>query len=465
MSSPPARRILVVDDEPDMLLLIPVRLRAEGFVVEVAASAEEALEILARSSFELVLTDLMLPGLSGIELLERVQRNWPGTDVILLTAHGTIQTAVEAVRKGAVDFLTKPIRSEELLLRVQNALKRRALEREVEDLRSQIERARGASDLIIGESPAIRGVLQQVARLAERDVTVVIYGESGTGKELVARAIHRQSRRSAGSFVVVNCGALSEELLRDELFGHEKGAFTGAHAHKKGLFDEAHGGTLFLDEVGEIPQAVQVQLLRVLQFHEFTRVGGTQTIHVDVRILAATNRDLKRAVQEGSFREDLFYRLEVVPLRVPPLRERREDIPLLVHHFVSRFRAELGVDAKGFTPEAIRELAHYGWPGNIRELENRIKRLLVMTTHEWIGVDSLVVDAEGGSFDDPEQVLPYGVYKQRILESCDRAYFERLLRRHAGNVSEAARAAGLDRKSLWRKMKGAGLDPAPFRNR
>jgi two-component system response regulator HydG len=465
MVVPETPRILLVDDEPDMLKLIPVRLRAEHFEVEVARSGPEALDRLSRESFALLITDLMMPGMSGLELLDRVRKSWPEMAVIILTAHGTIEGAVDAVKKGATDFLTKPVRSGELLLRVNNALHQWELEREVRELRGQIQRSRQASDLIVGQSQAVRRVLQQISRLASRDVAVVIYGESGTGKELVARAIHRESGRKDGPFVAVKCGALSEELLRDELFGHEKGAFTGAHAQKKGLFEEAEGGVLFLDEIGEISSAIQVQLLRVLQSQEFTRLGGTQTIQANVRIISATNRDLQRAVKEGRFREDLFYRLDVVPIRIPPLRERREDIPLLVAHFVQRFQQELGrIEARGFTPEAIRELCNRDWPGNIRELENKVKRLMVMSNREWIGVDSVVTDLADSALSDAPQTLTYDRYKQRVLENTDRAYFEAVLRRHRGNVSESARSAGLDRKSFWRKMKRYGLDAVSFRN-
>ncbi len=456
--------VLLVDDDRQVLSSISSALATRGLTSEVAASGEEALEKLGEHVFEMMLADVSMPGMSGIELLERARRQWPGMAVVMLSAHQSVPTVVEALKKGAIDYLVKPFRLEELLVRTENVLRHRRLEQEVEELRAKMQESEERPKRLIGQSKSLLAVLEQISMVARNDVAVVIYGESGTGKELVAREIHDQSPRREKRFVVVNCGALSEELLRDELFGHEAGAFTGAQAQKKGLFEVADGGTVFLDEIGEVSHGVQVQLLRVLQSHEFTRLGGTSTIHANVRVISATNRDLAEEVRNGRFREDLYYRINVVPIQVPPLRERRDDIPLLVNHFTHKFKARLDVQPEGFTPEAVEALMRLDWVGNVRELENSIKRLLVMRNDRWI--DPAALQSITGLTEPREPVgsLPYREQKRRVLEGFDREYLRNLLTRCGGNVSRAAQAAEIDRKSLWRKLKQYGLNAGQYRS-
>ncbi|MBI2566209.1 MAG: sigma-54-dependent Fis family transcriptional regulator [Candidatus Schekmanbacteria bacterium] len=457
-------QVLVVDDDEEIREPVRLILEAEGLTVTTVPSAESAVAILGEVPFALMITDLSLSGMDGLTLLQRAQSLAPRMSSIILTGHGTVQTAVKALKMGAADYLTKPIRPDELMLRVKKVLHQWELENQVQALQQDANRRqRRMSDVLVGESAAMRDIATQIAMVAKSDVTVLITGESGTGKEVVARAIHRMSKRQEAPFVIVNCGALSEELLRDELFGHEPGAFTGATKAKKGFFDEADGGTLFLDEIGEMTPPIQVQLLRVLQSQQFTRVGGTKTIEVDVRLLSATNKNLEREVKRGTFREDLYYRINVVPIVTPPLRERRDDIPLLVNHFMARFRAELDVTTKGFTPRAMRLLMEHEWPGNVRELANKVKRLMVMTNQEWIDTDALGAVTPGAVSIQPSAEEPYQVQKTRFLDLFDRRYLEESLRRFGGNVSRAAQAAGMDRKSFWRKLKRCELDAELFR--
>ena len=373
-----AEKILVVDDEANMLALCESVLRKEGYVVVCAASAEEALTQLETDSVDLLIADLRLPGMDGLELVQRVKTQQPGLPYLLLTGHGTIQSAVAAMKDGAADYLTKPVDVEELKVVVKKTLEMRRLTREVQHLRLQV-----ASDHefpeIIGRSKVMQALLRQVQLIAGSDSTVLLQGESGTGKELIARALHRSSPRRDRPFITLDCGTIPESLLESELFGYVKGAFTGANANKKGLWEEAHGGTLFLDEIGDIPLTFQAKLLRVLQEGQIRSVGSTKQITVDTRVVAATNKDLKLEVRAHHFREDLYYRLAVVPLRLPPLRERREDIPVLVEHFVAKYCTRMHKEGKQLPPAILRQLMDTAWPGNVRELEHAIERAVLLS--------------------------------------------------------------------------------------
>jgi len=456
-------RILVVDDEAPQLEILRLILGSEGYEVATAASGRAALAALRREPFEVVLSDLKMPDLSGIALLEQILHEQPGACVVLMTAHGSIDSAVEAMRKGAFDYLTKPLDREDLLLAVSRAAERTRLLSENRRLREEL-RGRFRLENIVGEHGAMQEVFRVVQKVARSTSTVLIYGESGTGKELVARAIHGASDRRDRPFLAVNVAALPETILEAELFGYEKGAFTGADARKVGLFEQASGTTLFLDEVGELKRDLQVKLLRVLQEREILRVGGTEPVPVDVRVVAATNRDLERETREGRFREDLFYRLHVIPITLPPLRERRTDIPLLVEHFLARHggpgRACL------VAPEALEALVAYSWPGNVRELESVIERTLLLAEGDAVRLEDLPASVRanlgrGGAgipIDIPENGLD--------LEQLERSLILRALDKSGGNVTRAARLLGLSRRTLQyrlEKIEGArnGAPTAP----
>ena len=371
-------RILIADDEPLTLELVVERLQAEGYEVEVVSGGEEAIEAARKSSFKLVLTDLSMPGMGGMEVLAHFVKHYPETPVIVLTGFGTIETAVEAIKLGAYDYLSKPANLDEIVLTLKRAIEHKDLKEENVALRSQIQEQH-RPDRLIGQSSAIQHLYRIIKRVAKTDSTVLITGESGTGKELIANAIHYQSPRRDMPFVPINCGAIPEELLESELFGHEKGAFTGAFKERRGRFELANKGTVFLDEIGEMSPKLQVKLLRFLQETKFQRVGGSRTVEVDVRILAATNKDLERAVAENEFREDLFYRLNVIPIHVPPLRERAGDIALLIQHFLKQHCLKKNIPQKQMSEAAVESLEQYDWPGNVRELENVIERLVILT--------------------------------------------------------------------------------------
>src|SRR5262252_2424856 len=371
-------RILVVDDEVNARTALAELLRDEGFEVETAADAFKALGKFEAFTPHIVVTDLKMPGMDGIELVKKLRAVEDPPSVIVMTAFGAVSSAVDAMRAGAAEYLTKPINFDELLVVVDKVMEHLELKRETRQLRARV-RDRVAPSNIIGSSPPMQRVFEITDQVAPSKATVLIAGESGTGKELVANAIHARSPRANGPFVKLHCAALAETLLESELFGHERGAFTGAVARKDGRFSIADGGTLFLDEIGEISPSVQVKLLRFLQEREFERVGGNETITVDVRVIAATNRDLRQMVAEGKFREDLYYRLNVVTIDVPPLRARRSDVPLLATHFLKRFAEENGKRIEGFTDEALERLTRYAWPGNVRELENAIERAVIVS--------------------------------------------------------------------------------------
>ncbi|MBI4611678.1 MAG: sigma-54-dependent Fis family transcriptional regulator [Candidatus Rokubacteria bacterium] len=458
---PEAReRILVVDDEENMVHFLSKLLRGEGFEVEGVRTGEAALERLRAGPFELVLTDLKLPDTDGIGILKVARELHPETVVILITAYGTIESAIEAMRAGAYDYVTKPFRATEILQVVEKALERVRLRREVIQLRQAVEARFGFASLV-GKSAKMQEVYTQIEKVAAARGAVLIQGESGTGKELVAKAIHFNSPRKSGPFVVIDCGAIPEALQESELFGHERGAFTGAVATKKGLFEEAHGGTLFLDEVAELASGLQAKLLRALQDGEIRRVGGTRALHVDARIICATNRDLATEVREGTFREDLFYRLNVFPIFLPPLRERREDLPLLVDHFRDRLAPDGGRPPKRLSPEALRAMMAYPWPGNVRELEHAIERAALLSEGEEVTVRDLPPEILAPK-DELTVILPDSAvsFKEtlgRLIREVEARLIRRALGQSGNNRTEAARLLGISRRALLYKLKAYGL--------
>jgi DNA-binding NtrC family response regulator len=451
------RRLLIVDDEESFRKLTARELERSGYVVEGAANLAEARAALAKGNFHVVLLDVRMPDGSGLDLLPEIRESVPGTDVVMLTAFGTVQEAIRAMKEGAHDFLTKPCKLAELEAVLDKVLEKQALERGNTALQREVQRLIPAAGFV-GDSPQIREMLALLARVAETDSTVLIRGESGVGKELIARAVHRQSMRSRQPFVVVDCASLHENLLQSELFGHEKGAYTGAVRLKHGLFEVADRGTIFLDEIGEITPPLQVKLLRVLETGTFRRVGGTIDIKVDVRIIAATNRALESMMKEKSFREDLYYRLNVFSLSIPPLRDRREDIPLLVEHFI-RNSAIAPKRSVRVTPEAMEVLTRYLWPGNVRELENVIERALILCdagaiepVHLPLGVR--LEPSFQASQDDGGLVT---------LEEVERRYVKRVLDECNGHRQKAANILGISERNLYRKIKelGGAKEEAP----
>jgi len=450
-------RVLVVDDERAILIALGGLLRKEGYEVETAGSAEHALSALGGEPFDLLLTDLSLgKGLSGIDLLERAKRLRPEMPVVVITAHGTEKTAVEAMKKGAEDYVPKPFDNDEIRLVVRRALERTRLEREHRMLQEQIEREYGFGSLI-GSGEAMRRVFETIKKVAETDLTVLVRGESGTGKELVAQALHYRSARRKRPFVAVNCAAISRELVESELFGHEKGAFTGADARRVGRFEAAQGGTLLLDEVGDMPLETQAKVLRVLQERSFERVGGASPVRVDVRVVAATHRDLEAEVARGRFRQDLYYRLRVVELELPPLRERLADVPALVDRFLGQLAERLERNKAGISPEATAALARHAWPGNVRELRNVVERAAVLASGERIELSDLGLDEARELAGSDLLSLPFSEAKRRAVEQFERRYLEQALERHAGNVSRTAEAIGMVRQSLQQKLRELGL--------
>lgn len=382
-------RILVVDDEESMRRFFGLTLKREGHAVETSAGVNDAIEKLAAFSYDLILSDIRLGDGSGLDVLREAKSQDPDVPVVMMTAYASAETAVEAMKLGAVDYLSKPFNIDEVKIVVKNNLRTRNLVIENRALKAELSRAKKAESELVYQSQAMARVVAMLDRVAQMDASVLVTGESGTGKELVTKMIHVRSNRTDRPFVSVNCGALPESLFESELFGYEKGAFTGADRRKQGLFEAADRGFLFLDEIGEMPVRMQVKLLRVLQEHRIRRVGGTDEIAVDVRVLAATNRDLEKEVREGNFREDLYYRINVIPIRIPPLRERREDVPVLISHFMRRFCERLGEEPKELTPRALSYLENYDWPGNIRELENTVERLVALTQSSVIDVEHL----------------------------------------------------------------------------
>jgi nitrogen regulation protein NR(I) len=459
--------VLVVDDENNIRRVLAALLKREGYEVTVAADGEQALAAMHRAPFDVVVTDLVMPRLGGMDLLRRVGADFPDVPVIMITAHGTVDTAVEAMKAGAFDYITKPFDQDELSKVIAKATRARVLEGQ----HVHPPAAEGEKPPLVGQSPTMRAIYDVIARVADSPSTVLITGESGTGKELVAQALHRGSSRRSQPLIKVNCAAIPKDLVESELFGYEKGAFTGAVGSKPGRFELADGGTLFLDEIGEIPVEMQVKLLRALQESEFERVGGIKTLRVDVRLIAATNRDLKALISEGRFREDLFYRLNVVPVELPPLRDRREDIPLLVQHFVEKYDRRLGKRVERVDDAAMEILLGYSWPGNIRELENVMERSVLFADGPVIGAgqlpESLRERAPGvglpvaavgplGAIAAPSGASMKDIVRQAQAE-LERTLIARALEETGGNVTRAAKRLQISRKSLQVKMKELGL--------
>ncbi|RMF68781.1 MAG: sigma-54-dependent Fis family transcriptional regulator [Calditrichaeota bacterium] len=443
-------KVLIVDDEPKMCKVLRFALEPEGYTVVTAETAEEAMEKLGANEFDLVVTDLKMPGKDGLYVLHEAKKRSPDTEVVLMTAYATAQTAVEAMKKGAYDYIIKPFEMDELKLKVRHIMDKRKLAAENLQLRRELKDKYSLENMV-GHSGVMQQVYKMVERVAPTDATVLIRGESGTGKELVAQAIHQLSPRAAEPFVAVNCGALPESLLESELFGHEKGAFTGADKMKVGRFELAGKGTIFLDEIGDIAPATQIKLLRVLQNRQIERLGGVKTIQIQARTIAATNRDLEEAMREGGFREDLYYRINVFPIYLPPLRERKEDIPELVAHFLTKF----GRSADDIDSAALERLLHYDWPGNVRELENIIERSLIMSTSGVIRLEDLPphirsasAPARAGSFDIPSEGLS--------LEQVERDLIKNALAKAGGNKSKAAKLLGITRRKLYSMMERLG---------
>ena len=446
------RRILVVDDELNIRGALVTLLEKKEYQVRGAASAEEALEQLETTPADLVLTDLKMPGMGGMEFLRQLKQKWPDTEVLIMTAFGSIDTAVEAMRCGAYDYITKPIDRERFAVVVEKALERRALAFENKQLKDRLE-TRTRFEQMIGESEPMQRVYSLVDMVADSDVTVLLTGESGTGKELVARAIHHRSHRANGPFVTLNCGALPENLFESELFGYEKGAFTGATTNKMGRFELADGGTLLLDEVGELSLKSQVDFLRVLETKEFRRLGGTKIVRVDTRIVAATNRNLREAVKEGDFREDLYYRLNVVPIPLPPLRERGDDIPLLADRFMEEFSAQHHREQKEISRQAMRLLRLYAWPGNIRQLRNLIERLVVTVKDPLIEPDHLPEEIQASRDDARTMVVSLG----SPLKDIEREAIRRTLTEVTNHREKAAKLLGISLRTLQYKIKEYGI--------
>jgi len=452
------RSILVVEDEAKMRRLLELQLGEEGFLVHSAADAETGLQLLVREKPDLVVTDLRLPGMSGLEFLQAVKRANDALPVVVMTAYGTVESAVSAMKVGASNYVTKPFSFDELLLVIRKELDAHRLREENRSLHEALGR-RYAYTNIVSQSDKMQSVLALVERVAPTNSTVLLGGESGVGKDLIARAVHEHSQRASGPFVKINSTAIPENLLESELFGYEKGAFSGATGSKPGKFELADKGTLFLDEIGDVPGAIQVKLLRVLQDREFERLGGTKTHKVDVRLIAATNRDLRAALEEGTFREDLYYRLNVVAIDIPPLREHKEDIPALANFFLERYSKEAAKPITAITPEAMKRLVDYHWPGNVRELQNIIERGVALSIGSTLDAADIYLDdpAKRPAVANSPSVLPPGV----TIEQWEDEAIREALRRAGGNKSQAARALGLSRNALRYRLSKLGVpDPS-----
>ena len=446
-------RILVVDDEKNYLVVLEALLRSEGYDVLTADSGAAALRLTEDDEPDMVVTDMKMPRMTGTELIGKLKERYPELPVIVMTAFGTVENAVEAMKLGATDYIAKPFENQELLLTIEKSLKMRRLMTQNRLLREEL----GGFGEIIGQSSAMRQVYAMVEKVADAKATVLITGESGTGKELIARALHARSSRAEEPFVAVNCMAITETLLESELFGHEKGSFTGATSSRKGRFELAHRGTLFLDEIGEIPPSTQVKLLRVLQERTFERVGGSQPITVDVRIVAATNRDLAERVKLGKFRDDLFYRLNVVRLEMPVLRERAEDLPLLVAHFVKKYAAEVGRPLPKVSAQAMQAIYDHSWPGNVRELENALERAVILCGEEiQVGDLPLEVSEQAGAGVAATE-LPSGMTINQAVEDLEKRMIQRALAEANGVAAHAAQALGVTKSNLAYKIKKYGL--------
>jgi two-component system, NtrC family, response regulator GlrR len=449
-------RLLVVDDDLNILKVLKMRLESEGYQVETAADIAKAKDLAVKNEYELAILDMKFSGGSGIELMKSIREVDRDLPVIILTAYGTIESAVEAMKEGAYIYLTKPFDYRELLLQIKNGIEKSNLAREVKRLRSIINKDHNIQN-IIGRSEAMKQVFDLTALAAESNSNVFISGESGTGKGMIARALHQLSDRKDKAFVSLNCAAIPETLLESELFGFEKGAFTGAVTNKKGLFLQADGGMIFLDEISEIPLSMQGKLLKALEEKEFYPLGAQKPAKVDIRIVSASNKGIEKEVEKGSFRSDLFYRIHVIPIRMPPLRERKEDIPLLVEHFLAKCAAKMNKPIKNITPQALQKIMIYSWPGNVRELENVIECAVVMARDDEIGEEMLVITNQNT---DENAFLPFKESKQDF----ERNYLLELMKISKGNVSQAAKIAGKYRADLYALLEKYNLNPPDFRN-
>jgi two-component system response regulator HydG len=450
----PERRgkLLLVEDDPEMLLLVSEHLEGEGYAVVGAGRGAEAIGELRSGEFDVVLTDLRMPGVDGMDVLRTARETQPGVPVILFTAFGSIETAIQAIRQGAYDYVTKPFALEEITLLVGRALEHRRLRAENISLRQELE-GRYRFENLLGKSPAMQAVFALIRQAAPGDASILISGESGTGKELVAKALHYNSPRSERPFVPINCAAIPASLLESELFGHVKGAFTGAVKARRGLFREAEGGTLFLDEIGDLAPELQAKLLRVIEDRAVRPVGSDEAIPMDLRLMAATNKDLPARIREGSFREDLYYRLAVIPIQLPPLRERREDIPLLAEHFLRRAEAASGKAIRGFTPEAMSALLQHPWPGNVRELENVVERAATLAASAEIPPEALLLDASAAPA--PAHLLAQAA-RRPTLDELTAEYVSLVLRETGGDKEKAAQILGVSKRTLYRWEKQPG---------
>ncbi len=449
------RKILVVDDDRNLLELVKMRLETADYDVTTALREEEAIEAAKNQVFDLSIVDLQLVHQDGISLMEELHLILPEMPVIILTAYGSIESAVEAMKRGAYSYLTKPFEPQDLLLQIDRALENRRLTVEINRLKGLLEERYDFAN-IVARSEKMKRVLEMVSQIARTESTVYIHGESGTGKELIAKAIHLASERKDKPFVAINCAALPETLMESELFGHEKGAFTGAVRTTRGLFTQAHGGTLFLDEIGDMPLSIQAKLLRALQERQFYPVGSEKPVEVDVRVIVATQKDLESQVKQGLFREDLFYRIHVIPINLPPLRERKEDIPLLVEHFLNRFSQQMKKKVKGLMPQAMQKLMLYEWPGNVRELENTVEYAVVMTQQNMVG-EEWILQPKGVASEESLRPL------KEARDAYEKGYLIHLLEICSGNVSRAAKLAGKYRADFYDLLKKHKLKSEDFK--
>lgn len=451
----PNEKILIIDDDTNILEVIQMRLRALGYHVTAAKDSKEAREALSAAPFNLVILDLRLAEENGIQLMEEIIGGNPMLPVIILTAHGSIESAVEAMSKGAYSYITKPFNNEELSILIKNALEKQRLTREIEQLRSKLDGQHNFKN-IVTQNKKMQEIFERVLKISQTDCTVSIYGESGTGKEMIARAIHYNSSRAKGPFIATNCGAIPEGLLENELFGHMRGAYTDAYESKDGLFTRAEGGTVFLDEISTTSATLQVKLLRVLQEREIKPIGGSKTVKINVRVIAASNTDLQKAVQEGMFREDLFYRIHVVPIYLPPLRERKDDIPLLANYFMTEFCKALKKDMLEFTPAALQRMSLYDWPGNIRELQNKVEHAVIMSNKNNITPEDLFISTNTlkttfNSFKDAK-------------ERFEHEYVENLLNVTKGNITKASKIANRNRAEIYKLIKKYDINLEDYKN-
>ncbi len=453
------KRILLIDNEEGLCRMMESILLDNGYLAKAYTSPQKAVEDFQATAWDLVISDIKMPGMSGLEVLQAIKEKQKDIPVIMITAYATVDMSIQALRKGAYDMLTKPFEPDELIYRVKNALQQSQLLEENRELRAELE-AKFCFDNIIGSSGGLKSVLERVEKVAIRDTSVLITGESGTGKELIAQAIHYNSPRREKKFIAINCGALPETLLESELFGYKKGAFTGAKESRHGLLEAANGGTLFLDEVGNLPMNVQKTLLRFLQEKEFNRLGDTTPTRVDVRILSATNSDLKEAIKNGTFREDLYYRLNVVNIHLPPLRERRDDIPLLAAHFIHHQNQKFGTFIKGFASDAMHALSDFDWPGNIRQLRNVIEACMAMENNDFISWETLAQFVESG-YDESQAETAIAELGElsfnTALERFEADLLKSLLKKHKGIIENASKEAGINMVTMYRKIKKYGI--------